>query len=326
MLSCYIHLPYGAHMSDQIEPISGKCSVILMPIGPNSSIANIQDTINSISAFSTQNSVLVLVDETRSGLKKSQLSDHMAISICRADPATGYSVRGRLYTNLSKAIRTVVENYNFDVLLRMDDDALMIGEGAQSDAAKAFALDPSIGALGSFRQTCLGYRRDFRPAARRLAFESSWLGMMKSPRLARRLRQIRKIALTNGYEPGEHSLGAACFYSHAALVAMLDAGFLGCKDLSTTSLCDDQLFGLLVVAAGFRSSDFARAGEPLGLTWQGLPASPSKLVQMNKKIVHSVKSHNGRDEANLRADFARLRQANMLIAAAHMSAAHQSER
>ncbi|MGF9567104.1 hypothetical protein [Neorhizobium sp. JUb45] len=313
-------------MHEQIEPISGKCSVILMPIGPNSSINNIKDTINSIAAFSTQGSVLVLVDETRSGLKKTQLSDSMAISICRAEPATGYSVRGRLYTNLSKAITTIIENYDFDVLLRMDDDALMIGEGAQSDAARAFSLDPSIGALGSFRHTCLGHRRDFRPAARRLAFESSWLGMMKSPRLARRLRQIRKIAQANGYEPGEHSLGAACFYSHAALVAMLEGGLLGCKDLSTTSLCDDQLFGLLVVAAGFRSSDFAGDGYPLGLTWQGLPASPSRLVQMNKKIVHSVKSHNGRDEANLRADFARMRQTSMLVANAHVSPAHQSNR
>ncbi|MEB2848144.1 hypothetical protein GAO09_08705 [Rhizobiales bacterium RZME27] len=312
-------------MPDQIEKISEKCSVILMPIGPNSSPHNITDTIESIYSFSTKDTVLVLVDETRSGLKKAQLSNQMAITICRAEPATGYSVRGRLYTNLSKAIKTVVKNYKFDVLLRMDDDALMIGEGAQNDAAKAFSLDPSIGALGSFRHTCLGHPRDFRPAARRLAFESSWLGMVKSPRLARRLRQIREIALTNGYEPGEHSLGAACFYSHTALVAMLDGGLLGCEDLATTSLCDDQLFGLLVVAAGFRSADFAGDGEPLGLTWRGLPASPSKLVQMNKKIVHSVKSHNGRDEANLRADFARLRQAKMLITAAHITTARQSE-
>lgn len=287
--------------------------IILMPVGPSSSMTGLRDTIESIKAYADPETLLFLIDDTKDGLEREDLTGDLPISIYRFGKPQGYSVRGRLYINLSQAIDLILELYRFEILLRMDDDALMTGPAPFADAKKAFDADATLGSLGSHRYTCTGARRDFIPVRRRIAFETSLPMLLAKPALARNLRRIRSHALRNGFELGEHSLGAACFYSRAALETMKHEGLLGRESLRTTRLCDDQLFGMLIYAAGFRSGDFAGENQPLGLSWQGLPADPDILIALGKKIVHSVKPHGGQSEAEVRARFQRHRNTTPLL-------------
>ena len=291
-------------MQDRLRKV--QC-VILMPVGPNSQIHQLLDTVESIIYFTSGNSALVLLDDTRDGLQGQDITLDFPIEIFRAGKNEGYSVRGSLYNNLSMAIKYIISNYDFDILLRMDDDALFIGHGPEQAAWRCFQSNPEIGSLGSFRYSCTGKRRDFKQAARRLGFETSVVGTVLNPALARTLRKIRRVAVQNGYEAGEHCLGAACFYSKAAIMALADQGLLAREELRATKLCDDQLFGMLLVAAGFHAADFAGPGQPLGLAWKGLPASPKKLIELDKKIVHSVKSYNNANQDQIRQEFADFR-------------------
>jgi hypothetical protein len=66
------------------------------------------------------------------------------------------------------------------------------------------------------------------------------------------------------------------------------------------------MLGLIIKAVGFAHADFSTDDYPLGLAFRGLPMPPPDLVKAGKKIVHSLKDHDGRDQAGLRQEFRRL--------------------
>lgn len=280
--------------------------VVLIPVGPRTAVRHLSDTILSVIRFVRSEFRIVLIDNTTDGLRLDDLPNSDAIEIVRIQGSEDYSVFGRLYIQSSHAIEHVLDTWPFDLMLRLDDDALLIGSGAEEEAMDVFKANPGVGLLGSYRVTCMGATRDFGPCARRLWLEMSMFGRMIDPSRWRSLREIYSFAAIHGYEAGEHCLGAASFYRREVLAAMRDNGFLSRTDLMTTRLCDDQLFGMLVKAAGYQIMDFAGPGRPLGLAWKGLPASPQMLLAIGKKIVHSVKSWKGNDQDQIRREFALL--------------------
>jgi hypothetical protein len=199
-----------------------------------------------------------------------------------------------------------LDNYDFDLVLRIDDDALVIDRGYEYDAMERFGNNPNVGLLGSYRITCTGNVRDFLPPAKILEHEMSPSGAFADPARCAILRQPVSLAEETGYQRGENCLGAACFFCKKVLHDIRDRGFLGRHDLASSKLCDDHLFSLIVMATGYLIDDFATEGHPLGLAWRGLPASPAALVAMKKKIVHSVRSFGTMDEKSVRAEFKRL--------------------
>jgi len=285
--------------------IRSRC-VVLIPVGPRTAIRHLNDTLLSALRYIRSELRIVLLDDTSAGLSLSDLPKSDAIEIVRIEGSDSYSVFGRLYMHSSKAIEHVLDSWDFDLMLRLDDDALLIGSGSEEEAMDVFRSNPDVGCLGSYRFTCMGAARDFRPVARRLHFETSVFGRMLDPVRWRGLMEIYDLAASQGYEPGEHCLGAASFFRREVLVAMRDKGLLSRHELLTSGLCDDQLLGMLVKAAGYQNMDFAGPGQPLGLAWKGLPASPQILHAIGKKIVHSVKSWQGSDQDQTRREFAML--------------------
>ena len=87
---------------------------------------------------------------------------------------------------------------------------------------------------------------------------------------------------------------------------MRDKRLLAIPALVTSHLGDDHMFGLLVRAAGFELGDFATGEYPIGIKFRGLPMSPGELVDAGKKIVHSLKDHGDRSQAELREEFRHL--------------------
>jgi hypothetical protein len=279
--------------------------VVLIPVGPRSDPTFANDTIASV--FSQMSDVAVVVaDNTRDGLDPFASRQPWPIEYVRF-PSTGRSTTlGQLYVNLTRCFDRILDTYDFEVLLRLDDDALVIGPDPDADAVSYFASHPHVGCLGSFRYTCTGYARSFARPAQTLHHELSSIAALRHPRRWMALRGLYALARRHGYEDGEHCLGAACFFSHAALTAMRAKGLFANPALATTSLGDDHIYGLLVRAAGFEIDDFATGPHPLGVALRGLPMSPGELIGSGKKIVHSLKDHDGKSQADLRGEFRRL--------------------
>jgi hypothetical protein len=208
--------------------------------------------------------------------------------------------------HLSEAFRVALQQ-PFSILLRLDTDALLIGDDYRLQAARALADDPSIGAFGSFRRGFDGGERS-REWARRQLLMRTVAAFVLSPRSFGRLLTLMAKAKVNGYAFGDAVLGGACIYSYQGIRALADNNMLGCKALAWTHLEEDHIFGLCLYACGMRLMDFGWREDdlPMGVKHKGLPASPAELVERRKSIVHSTKYFGSLDEAEVRATFRRL--------------------
>lgn len=281
--------------------------VVVIPVGPKTELSFLNDTVRSVFEHARTSSKVLIIDDTQDGLDHAAVHRHDDIDFLRcAQSKRSNGLYGGLYFNLSTSWRVILERYDFDAVLRLDDDAVMIAPGADRDAVEFFSQHPEVGCLGSYRLTCMGDRRDFTPSQRIMRAETSVIGALSHPRRWRSIRRVRQLARRNGYRDGEHCLGAATFYSRTCIERLQRLRFLERAELRQSHLGEDHLFGMMVRAAGLQLDDFATAGRPLGLAWQGLPASPATLIEMGKKIVHSVKSHGGREQSEIRAEFRRL--------------------
>jgi len=110
-----------------------------------------------------------------------------------------------------------------------------------------------------------------------------------------------RTALANGYEPGEHCLGAACAISGEMLRRMAALGCLDDPLLWRRTLCpDDVMMGIYTRAVGLRSISLTADGEPFGLKYIGLADTPVRLLQRGFSLIHSVKNDPLVPEATIR--------------------------
>jgi hypothetical protein len=279
--------------------------VVVMPVGPGE---DLHDTLASVDAYTDASRAIVLVDDTGRGASgpAPEADAETGVHVVPA-PAGATGSRGGLWVKIAAGYRYACERFAFDLVLRMDTDALMLGPGIEEAALRRFADDPRLGLLGSYRVGPDGGRRDFGPPARTLARESGLLGLGR-PRLRAQLRALLEHARGAGYAPGEHALGGAFLHSAAAARALQARGWLDLPHLARSRLGEDHIFALLTVAAGFRIGDFGRPGDPLALRWRGLPAHPEALLAGPALVTHSVRGYGDLDETAVRELFARARR------------------
>lgn len=271
---------------------------VVLPAGPDDDAA---DTLASVLAYCEPPRSVVVVDDA--GGRHAHLADAAREVFVVPAPAGAAGTRGGLYAKLAVGYRFALERLPFEVLLRLDADALVIGPGLARAAAARFAAEPEVGLLGAYRLGPDGGERVFTPAARLLAAESGLRGRRR-PALRRTLRSLRALARAHGYVDGEHALGGCYLHSRAAVAALGRRGYLDLEPLRASRLGEDHLFALLTRAAGLGIGDFGGPGDPLCLRWQGLPARPEALAAAGKLVAHSVRGHDDLDEAAIRGFFA----------------------
>jgi hypothetical protein len=274
---------------------------VLVPVGPREDLVELADTLDSVRCFTPADTLLLLLNDgarpavhrvgSRSGLRTDVLDL----------PGPGRGITGGLTWTVAHGLRRVLDHPDVDVVLRLDADALLTGPGIDVAARAAFAADRPVGALGSFDRLSTGERRDFGPAAWVL-HQDLRSARAHHPIWAVNLRRVLRQARHNGYVDGEHALGTQLF-SVECLRRLARARLLPAAGVRSSRLGDDQFIGLAVRAVGLRTADFASGSKPLGLRWQGLPATPAELLSQRKLVVHSVKSHGEMDGAAVRAQF-----------------------
>lgn len=269
--------------------------VVIVPAGPRDDVA---DTLRSVLYYMAPEQVLVIDDTHGRGIG---ISDPRILVLTPPDVPEG--VYGGLFVKESAALRYAAENTEFDIALRLDADALILGPGVAEAAADRFARDHSLGALGAYRVGPDGSQRDWTPASRLIKAAAGVRGL-RHPAARRRLRQLVAGARQHGYSPGEHALGAAVLFRGDTIREMHRRGMLDYPELAHVHIGDDHILGLLTVAAGYRIGDFSGPDDPLAVRWRGLPSAPADLLAAGKLITHSVRYWAGMPEAEIRGYFA----------------------
>jgi hypothetical protein len=276
-----------------------------MPVGPNDDAA---DTVESLLAYLKPPRVIVVIDDTGGrGTDMTGLARRSPDVVVLPAPPDSAGDRGGLWVKVASGMRHVVRHCAFDLLLRFDADAVMLGAGLEEVVAQRFADLPER-MLGSYRLGPDGATRDWAPAAALLRRESGLFGL-RNPAVRRLLRRLVAEASGRDYVPGEHPLGGA-YVLAPELVRELDRReWLDLPALGRSPVSEDHLFGLMAVAAGFRIGDFGGPDDPFALRWKGLPCGPEELLSRSKLVTHSVRYWADMDEGAVRRAFAEHRVA-----------------
>jgi hypothetical protein len=275
---------------------------VVLPVGPNN---NGTDAIKSIQTYATNSKVIIVVDDSnKPTTKKSILKVEKNVVIIKAAPFIG--LQGNLWIKLAQGYKFAIENYNFDVLLRMDTDALLIGYYPEKDAINYFKKNPDSGIIGSYRIDCNNQKRSRMLAAALLIKETSVTGII-NPELRKALKILLRLARPNGYLYGESCMGGAVFQNYKFTHDMYKKGWLVNNVFKDSKLEEDHIFGLMAFALGYKLSDFVTGSYPMGLRHRGLPDSPENLVKRQKKIIHSTKFWQDEEESSIISFFAKKR-------------------
>jgi hypothetical protein len=284
--------------------VSSPPLAVVVPAGPADDVG---DTISSVLHFTTRPRLIVVVDDTGRDVRVDLEALSPDVHVIRASTRAPGGFGG-LWVKVAAGYQHALTNFEFEVLLRLDADALVIGPGIAETAAERFAEDSRVGMLGSYRVEADGHARSWADAAGALSHECGLRGMDR-PHMRRILRALRAAATAHGYLPGEHALGGAYLLSALAVRTIAEHGWLELLPLRQSRLGEDHLFALITVAAGFHIADFGGPADPLALKWRGLPAAPQELLTRRKLITHSVRSWESLDEREIRAIFAEARGA-----------------
>jgi hypothetical protein len=279
-------------------------SIVVLIVGPPSEkyrVDHVLDSIGSVVHYSTPSRRIIMLDNSERNLADWFYEAFPEVIVLRSPQ--NYGLSGGLYKSLSLAMLHAYVAFDFDVLIRMDTDALMIGEGIEDEAINRFRQQPNIGQLGTYTIDTNGDRSEFSWPRQQLQREISFIGWLKDRERCIFLRDLIQRAQAYGYQLGEHVLGGASIFSYAVIEKLLDHNLLLREEIRRSVLQEDHIFSLLVKAVGMDLGDFGGPEQPMAVRWQGLPRSPEALVASGKKLIHSTRFWHAVKEDDIRAFF-----------------------
>lgn len=278
--------------------------VVAMAVGPGHNLEFVSDTIESVVAYTTPSRKFIVIDDSQQ-----QAGDRLRLRFPDLEVLVTDRCMGRdagLYISLSKTVEFACRHFEFDLLLKIDTDTLLIGEHPESQALDHFRAHPQCGLLGSHTFDCLGRPQQRAPHAYLLHEETCDAYHIMNPARADGiafLRQVFTRARSNAYALGERCEGGGYFMSYPCAMTLFHENLLSNHTIAWSRMGEDQLFGMLTVAAGFKLGDFATGDLPVGTEWKNLPCAPADLLRRKKKIIHSVRAYSTLSEADIRQYF-----------------------
>src|SRR5690242_20055370 len=255
---------------------------IVMCVGPGKRAA--LDTLESIEVFCPEPHVVVVVDD--------HTTDGTYEAITAAKRPYWHLLRNsrqhgvpRLVHSLCLGYDEVLTQTNCQLILRLDQDALIIKPGLIPEALTFMEESPGVGLFGVYEDD-YNRPRDFEVHRRLLDKEAGWVRSLigRQPSWKGLLRRAER----NGYRRGENVFGGAYFVTRRCLDGIKALGGLGVPWNWHSELPEDVYFSMAAVAAGFRLGHFAAPDGPLWLEWRGLPYPAAALASSKAKLVHSV--------------------------------------
>jgi len=275
------------------KQIPSERVAVVIPVGPGARSA--LDTLASVDYYCSEpHDVIIVDDSTTDGTYEAMLKEQRPHWRILRNPLN--MGRFRLVQTLCSAYRSVLSATDCGLVLRLDQDALIIKPGVLSDALCYAKMNPTVGLFGVYTQD-YDRPRSFECHEKNIKREISW------PRkiIGRRpyWTNLLLMAEQRGYKRGDNVFGGAYFLTRDALLAMERIGALNVPYRWNSRLMEDIYFSMAVVAAGFDLGHFAAPDGPLCLEWEGLPYPAGELIKSPYKVVHSVdKGKNTDRETN----------------------------
>lgn len=283
--------------------------IVVIPVGPDTAVHYVKDTIDSYRFYSTTSFKIIISDDSHQDIGEVLKGIYPeAYVIKTAKPMGGWA---GLYLNEATSFRHAVINYEFKALLKLDTDALVIARGADEEALELFDTHPRIGMAGQYPNDYDGKPWDTGwPRDRILNGATTWK-YFRRPLANWHLRKLYSKARDHNYRAGESVFGGAYFMSYSCLAKLLEEGLLPNKMLGRLNLGEDHIFSLLVKSIGYHLGSLSSREKGFALGWKGLPASPETLRNEGKKIIHSTRCWNGMNEESIRNYFRRHRESDL---------------
>jgi hypothetical protein len=256
------------------------------------------DTVRSAIHYGGEGSKIIIQDNSHP-LNTGKKIQEMFPQVDMVRSPRNYGLYGGLYKAESIALQHAYERYEFEALLRMDTDALLIGHGLADDAIAKIKATPNAGILGMYFMSGEGIAW----AREQLLAMTNIAGYVKDPRRCAFLRQLIYKAERNGWQLGQHILGGALIMTPAYVERINKAGLLHREELRRAKLQNDHTYSLLCRSVALDLVDFNVPNGPMAITWRGLPASPQDLLEQGAKVAHSTRFWKNMDEAQVRTFF-----------------------
>ncbi len=294
---------------------------LLIPAGPGGpEVTRVVDLLAACAAYADLPLAAVIVNDGNDAAALGQAGRAAGIpTTVRPNARHGQGVwwTGGLDVALVDALRWIANHQPCAAVLRLDSDALVINAFAREVAA-TFARDASLGMMGNFDSPDGAPLPPGHPHTARLYWRSKRLSYERDlhrPILSlwgwrRRMRLLINRAQRHGYVLGDSCQGGGYALSPGFLQRFAADPFFGRPlDFLRYDFCEDVLMAVAVHALGLRIHYTTGPDRLFNSSWKGLRGAPEVLARSRQAVIHSLKDHGGRKEAETRAYFAARRRA-----------------
>lgn len=269
--------------------------LFMVPVGPGE-WAELSDTLASIVHYEPDAKVVVVADGAVDIEQQLLTAQFPQADLLRPPLPSGGPPR--LTPAFAWAMREIAEHYRFDVLCKIDSDALVTGPGLIEAAAGRFAVEPRLGQLGSTAIRADGEPSDPSYTAWVLGHERRW---------SRRVRRTVEQAERNGWHGEAH--GGVYLVSRPALDELVRGGFLDQRPPLWSLIPEDVWLSLGIQGAGFEIGSWGAPGDPIASGQGFLPIAKEEVLERDVRAIHSVRRGiGGEDEEQLRTFFRSVRE------------------
>jgi hypothetical protein len=279
------------------SPKSAYRGVYVVPAGPGD-WEPLRDTLESILRYEGDDVKAVVVDDDSTDCRRERVrAEFPAVEVVRRRWPSGGPPNN--YPVVADGIRFARERYSFDVLIKMDTDALVTGSSPVAAAAELFERQPETGMAGTFRVRMDGAPEDFE--------WDHWV-LPHTERWSRSARSLMRRARAGGYD-GAKIHGGIYAVSGRAVEAIAAAGDLDWRPPWWTQLGEDFWLSMVVLANGSRLGSLGGPGESFAVASKYTPVAKERVLSDRVLAIHSVRRGiDGEDEAAMRAFFRAARE------------------
>ncbi len=271
-------------------------AVCLVPAGPGDWEA-LRDTLESVLHYEGEGTKVMVVADGSADCRGTivQAAFPEVDVLDRRWPSAPPNNTSTIADGIDYALR----RYSFDVLVKLDTDALAIGSSPSAAAARLFEREPRVGVAGTIGVGAEGVPENYD-------FDR-WV-LPHTERWSRACHRLMERARHGGYD-GSKVHGGVYAFSRPALEAMKASGDLDWRPPWWTPLGEDFWLSIEALANGFSLGSLGGPGEPYAVASKYTPVPTSRLLEQGRVAIHSVRNgFDGEDEATLRAFFRERRQ------------------
>lgn len=283
----------AAHRDRRRSPLPPRSSrrvyraVYVIPTGPHD-WKGLREALDSIRHYEGDDAKTVIIDDAtvdcRERVVRNEFPD---VDVLRLRwPNTGPP---RNFPAIARALRHAVERYDFEVLGKIDTDALLTAPEPSAMAAALFRERPRVGMIGTHLVRADGEPEDY-------SFDT-W-AIPHSIRWSPAMRKMVTRARANGYSGVR--VNGIYFLSRDMLDAANRNGDLAWRPPWWTQLGEDFWVSMLTLANGFGFASIGGPDEQIVVAPNFLPLPKEQVLAEGKLIMHSSRRGlEGEDEDEL---------------------------